>query len=364
MLLDLMLLDLNWRAAMKDDWLSDGRKIPDEVMDYFRKCAVQAIRENGHSPEVVADILGFSRSAIYEWLTRYDRGGYDALTSGKPPGAEPVITPEMDGWLKETVLNSTPARQGYDTVLWTRDILAELLKQQFGVTVAGVTVGLHLKQLGLSYQQPCYRDVRRDERDIEFFLNVKFPEIQRLAKNIGADIGFEDETGVGVRTRSGRTWGVIGHPPELDVSMQRGGYHVLSVVLPQGKMEYAVTADTVDSEQYIDFLKQLIEGRTQPLILVVDRVSFHRSEKVREFVRAHRAQLRIFFFPTGSPELNPDEQVGNEIKNNHIGKQPVKNKADLRKRLDSELNSLQHCTKRIQSFFRLPDTKYAAVYVC
>lgn len=349
---------------MQDDWLSDGRKIPDEVMDYFRKRAVQAIRENGHSPEIVADVLGFSRSCIYEWLTRYDQGGYDALASRKPPGAEPVITPDMEGWLKETVLNSTPVAHGYDTVLWTRDILADLLKQQFGVTVAGVTVGLHLQPLGLSYQKPCYRDVKRNKQDIEFFLNVKFPKIQQLATNLGADIGFEDEAGVGLRTRSGRTWGAIGHPPEITVVRQRGGYNVLSIVLPQGEMRYTVTADTVDSEQYINFLKQLLEGRTRPLILVVDRASFHRSEKVSEFVRAHRTQLRIFFFPTASPELNPDEQVWNEIKNNRIGKQPVKNKADLQKRLQSALGSLQHCTQRIRSFFQLPDTKYASVNVC
>ena len=45
--------------------------IPDEVMDYFRKRAVQAIWEDGYDPEIVAEVFGFSRSCIYEWLTRY-----------------------------------------------------------------------------------------------------------------------------------------------------------------------------------------------------------------------------------------------------------------------------------------------------
>jgi len=39
---------------MNEEWLVDGRKIPDEVMGYIRKIAVQAVRENGQSPEVVA----------------------------------------------------------------------------------------------------------------------------------------------------------------------------------------------------------------------------------------------------------------------------------------------------------------------
>ena len=125
---------------MKNDWLLDGRKIPDEVMNYFRKRAVQAIREKSQSPEVVAEVFGFDRSGIYEWLKHYEQGGYPALDSRQPPGAEPVITPAMDRWLKHTVLHSRPVEHGYDTVLWTRDLLAELIQKKFEVTVSGPTV--------------------------------------------------------------------------------------------------------------------------------------------------------------------------------------------------------------------------------
>jgi len=78
---------------------------------------------------------------------------------------------------------------------------------------------------------------------------------------------------------------------------------------------------------------------------------------VRDFVRAHRAKLRIFFLPKRASELNPDEDVWNEIKNNRIGKKPVKDKNDLKKYLFSTLRSFQKNTKRILSFFQLPDTK-------
>jgi transposase len=47
-----------------------------------------------------------------------------------------------------------------------------------------------------------------------------------------------------------------------------------------------------------------------------------------------------------SPELNPDEQVWNEVKNNTLGKQPIKNKRDLKKRLYSALRSLQRQSER------------------
>jgi transposase len=79
-------------------------------------------------------------------------------------------------------------------------------------------------------------------------------------------------------------------------------------------------------------LKQLIQTRQRPLILLIDRAPFHTSQKIRDFVRTHRARLRIYFLPQRAPELNPDEQVGNEVKNRRIGKQPVKHQKDLKKR--------------------------------
>jgi len=53
------------------------------------------------------------------------------------------------------------------------------------------------------------------------------------------------------------------------------------------------------------------------LILFVDRASFHHSERVKAFVRAHRDKIRIYFLPRYSPERNPAEQLWGEI--NHYG---------------------------------------------
>ncbi len=36
---------------MKAEWLFDARKIPDEVMNYLMRIAVQAIEEKHYSPE-------------------------------------------------------------------------------------------------------------------------------------------------------------------------------------------------------------------------------------------------------------------------------------------------------------------------
>ena len=223
---------------MKDEFEPDGRSIPGPVMDYLRKIAVRAVEEKGYSPEAVIDMLGLSRSCIYAWLRRYRADGLEGLETRAAPGAAPLITAEMDQWLRETVLQSTPEEHGYDTVLWTREILAELLKAEFGVEVSGRTVSLHLKKVGLTYQKPRYRATEQDPKEVEKFLSVTFPAIKRQAEKLRADIAFEDEGGVNLQTHAGRTWGERGHTPDVKRTDARGGFNVLATVQAQGHMRY------------------------------------------------------------------------------------------------------------------------------
>jgi transposase len=345
---------------MKPPWLSDARLIPDEVMDYIRKIAVHAVEENGYSPEDVINILGLSRSTIYDWLKRFRAYGYAGLDTKRAPGAEATVTEEMQKWLKKTVLESTPEDFGYDTTLWTCELLAQQLFQRFGVHVIGATINHHLHQLDLTYQKPMLIPREQDPAAVERFVSEEFPKLQRFAKKIQADIGFEDEAGVDLREHSGKTWGARGIRPEVEVTGTRGRLNVLSVVTAEGGLRYHVTEKSINSKEYIQFLEQLMEGRMRPLILIADRASFHRSRMVREFVCRHRHQIRLHYLPAYTPERNPDEHVWEEIKDKQLRRQPIKNKRDLKKRLHSALKSLQHRTERVVSFFHLPETQYAA----
>lgn len=344
---------------MVEEWMNDARKIPDEPMGYLRKVAVRAIEEKGYSPELIVDVLGISRSSVYEWLKRYREGGWEALESRPAPGAPPLITPEIEDWLRQTVLEKTPQDFGYETALWTRDILAALLHKYFGLTVGGSTVGMHLRRLGLSYRKPRWRPREQSPAAVERFVNDTFPRIRRLADKLHADIAFEDEAGIGLQTQAGKTWGERGTPAEVPASGKRGGVNLLSAVTAQGTMHFSLEEGKINTARYIAFLKQLTKGRTTPLIVIVDRAPFHQSEALRDFVRAHRTKLRVFFLPTYSPELNPDEQVWNTLKNKMVGRQGVTDKNHLTRAVRSAMRKLQQNAELIKSFFMLPETQYA-----
>jgi transposase len=218
---------------MANAWLTDARKIPDDVMSYIRKLAVRAVVEFGWSPECVYEIFGISRSSMYEWLDTFRGGGYEALETRIAPGAKPVMSGEMNTWLEWVVLSHNPTEYGDDTPLWTCEILAALLARECGVKVVGATANAHLKKLGMRYQVAHYRASEQDPVEIERFLNKTFPRVKRYAEKIGAEIAFEDETDVDRGAHAGRTWGACGETPEVIATGQRGKFNLLGSDSPQ-----------------------------------------------------------------------------------------------------------------------------------
>jgi transposase len=81
--------------------------------------------------------------------------------------------------------------------------------------------------------------------------------------------------------------------------------------------------------------------------LIVDHASYHTSKEVKELVERHHNKIQLFFLPPHSPELNPDEQVWNQIKHRGVEKEPIKNKKDLEHRLYVDLEKLKKNVERI-----------------
>ena len=270
--------------------------------------------------------------------------------------ARALVAAERDGTQIGLVSLANPGMTMDDAYAIQSALMAQKLAG--GRRVIGWKIGLTSKamQYALGIDTPD-SGVLFD--DMDFPDGAVIPAGRFIQPRIEAEIAFEDETGVGVSTRYGRTWGECGKTPEVPATDQRGKYNVLSTVSAQGNMRYSATEKNIDSQGFIRFLKQLLHGRTSPLILLLDRASFHGSKLVRDFVRAHRTQIRVFFLPRHAPEYNPDEQVWDEIKVNKIGRQPVKDKPDLKRRLYAALASLQSQALRIHSFFQLPETQYA-----
>ena len=46
----------------------------------------------------------------------------------------------------------------------------------------------------------------------------------------------------------------------------------------------------------------------------------HKARLVSRWLAEHREQIRVFFLPSYSPELNPDELLNQDVKTNALGR--------------------------------------------
>ena len=136
---------------------------------------------------------------------------------------------------------------------------------------------------------------------------------------------------------------------------------MISAVSPKGAMRFMLVKGRVTAGVFVDFLKRLIHNWPRSVFLIIDGHPVHRSVAVSKFVASTEGQLQLFYLPPYSPELNPDEQVWNHLKNRGVGRQPVTGPDQLKHLIISHLRRVQRLPSLGRSFFNLPETVYASI---
>lgn len=337
----------------------DARKLDHKTLEEIRIRAVRRVQE-GKSPEEVIRALGFSRSCIYEWLSRYRSGGWHSLKAKALTGRPRKITGKQMKWVYDTVTLKSPLQLKFAYALWTRRMVQAILSKKFGVRLSLASVGRLLAQLGLSCQKPLVRAFQQNSSLVRQWLKKEYPRIKAAAKRLGAEIYFEDEAGVRSDFHSGRTWAPVGKTPVLRATGARFGFNMISAVSPKGEMRFMVIRGRIRAKEICEFLKRLMHKAKRPVFLIMDGHPTHKAKAVQKIVESYGGRLKLFYLPPYSPELNPDEQVWNDLKNNGVGKSIITGPEDLSTKVISHMRSLQKNREKIRSFFQMPETKYAA----
>lgn len=106
-------------------------------------------------------------------------------------------------------------------------------------------------------------------------------------------------------------------------------------------------------------LKDLIRGRKNPILLVLDGLPAHQAKTVAQYVQSTRGRLELHFLPPYAPDLNPDEFVWGHLKQNGTSKKPLHKNEALRTRVESDLAAIRANKPLVRSFFRAPSVSYA-----
>ena len=338
----------------------DARSLTPAAQEALRRRAVKAIL-SGQRQKDVAKIFGVSTTALKDWMRLYRQGGEKALTPLKRGRRKQTkLEPWQAAQTVKTITDHCPDQIKLPWVLWTRDAVAQLIKDRFGIGISRWTAGRYLKRWGLTPQKPAKRALEQNPEAVRHWLETEYPRIKAAAQEEHAEIHWGDEMGIRNDHQTGTTWGLKGKTPVIATAGQRFSSNMISTITNRGTLRFMVFTKRFTADVFISFLRRLIASVDHKVYLIVDNYSVHKAGKVKKWLEKHREDIAIFYLPPYSPELNPDELLNNDVKSNASKSYRPRNKAELVQNMRFYLRVTQKRPDVVKRFFCDARVAYAA----
>src|SRR5208337_5386246 len=134
---------------------------------------------------------------------------------------------------------------------------------------------------------------------------------KKNAARLGAHLVFADESGFLLIPNVVRTWAPQGHTPiHRHRQGRRDKISVISGISVSPKrhrlgLYYLLFYDNIGQDEVCVFLRELLRHMRGPIIVLLDNSSTHKGAPLEQLLGQHR-RLRIKYFPSYAPQLNPD----------------------------------------------------------
>lgn len=341
---------------------TDTRKLKPEVQQELRKQAIR-LRKKGHTYREIGEIIGVHLTNVCKWWKAYEQGGQKAIRHqkrGRPQGACRSLSQDQEREIQKAIKDHCPDQLKLPFALWTRIAVQQLVEQLYSIRMPIRTVGEYLKRWGFTPQKPITRAYEKNPKAVQKWLDESYPEIARRAKTENAEIQWGDETGLLNNAYYNRSYSPAGHTPSIRMPARREGISMISTVTNRGKVRFMLYEEAMNAQTLIKFMSRLIKDTDKKVFLVLDNLRVHHSKLVKQWLEDHQQKIEIFYLPSYSPELNPDEYLNRDLKLNVHGGKPARNKGQLKKKTIRHLRKLQKLPNRIMKYFENPNIIYAA----
>ncbi|MBN2641392.1 MAG: IS630 family transposase [Victivallales bacterium] len=342
--------------------MRDARTIKPQDLFERRKQAVKLFQK-GMSRIEIGEIVGVHRNTVGEWIKLWQTSGIHALKvqeGGRPVGDGRILMPHEEKDIQKCLIDKCPDQLKLPFSLWTRKAVQLLIKERFDIDIAIRTVGKYLHKWVFTPQKPIKRSYERNEQHVTHWLNNEYPAIAARAKQEKAEIHWGDETGIRSDNVNGRSYAPKGKTP---VRRSRGAseqINMISSITNQGKVRFMFYKEKMCSDLLIKFMKRLIRSTDKKVYLLLDNLRVHHSKLVKEWLTEHKAFIEVYYLPSYSPDLNPDEFLNNDLKANLSQKPAKKTKGQWEKDAKTHMRSVQKRPEHIKSLFQAESIRYVS----
>ncbi len=318
------------------------------LREWKRKQGFEMLRK-GMKKSVISKKLEVNRKTVYNWSVKLEQSG--DWHDRKQPGSKGKLTENQKEKLKK-IIDSGPRIYGYDTDLWTLKRISEVISREYNIEYNTTHIWRILKNLGYSAQIPVAVAMEKNPEYVNEWLGKNYPEYVKEAGEKNATILFQDESGVQSRPNVRRTWSQKGKRPRMMARENRDRISITSAVTPDGGLYFMIKEGSMNSNDMINFMEQLLSEINGFLYMFWDNITIHRSRTVKDFLEMHNDRLITRRIPAYSPELNPDEFVWNALKYQELSNFCPASRDELKNKVILTMNRLTRNPEQMKNIIR------------
>lgn len=338
---------------------SENRKI-------IKKQVVGMLKKNMKHSDI-ANTLGISKYAVDRISCAYNKEGakcFTEKTRGRKFGAKRQLSPEQEKEIQQIIIDKYPNQLKMNFMLWTRAAVCELIKNKYNITITLRNMSEYLKRWGMTCQRPTQKAYFQDNVKINKFMHETYPGIVEKAKKEDAEIYWGDETGINNQEYHVKGFAPKGKTPEIASYSKIEKINMISAITNHGTCRFMCYEENMTQKLFIDFMERLVKDADRKVLFIVDNLKVHHGKIVKEWLDSHKDDIELFYTSPYSPEVNPDEYLNHNLKQNvHSGIIPH-SKSQIREKTESFMNDLQKHGEKVSAIFKHKKLNYIARYGC
>jgi transposase len=312
----------------------------------------------------IVEMTGLSYPGVRTAIDLYAQGGWSAIRPagrGREVGQARILEAGQEQALCKIICDQRPEQFKMDFCLWSRRAVMQLIEQEYGIVLGVRTVGKYLKRWGFTPQKPIKKAYEQRPEAVQAWLDEHYPAIEAQARAEAGEIHWGDEMALVNTDVRGRSYAPAGKTPVAYVpDGTRQKLSMIATVTNQGKTRWMIIDETFNADKLIEFLQALIKDAGKKVFLILDNLRVHHSKPVKAWLTERTSRIEVFYLPSYSPELNPEERLNADLKQAMGKRVPVRTKARLREAANEHMVMLEKSPGRVKSYFQDPRVKYAA----
>lgn len=238
---------------------------------------VENLKRGARTQKQIAEALGVTERTVNKIWSKYRKSGKESLFN-KKRGAK--SGKKLNGKMRQEVCKiiqtSLPDQIQLSFRLWTRQAVAELVRQVYKIELSIWQVGRYLNAWGYTLQSPLNSNQEQQPEMMRDWLRSSYPVIKRKAKLNDAIIYYAE-----VRTL-------------------KTGHHLIkmiSAVDNRGYLQFMFTEERLNSEVFLTFLKRMVKNTRRKIFLIPAFLPMLGTKKIKDWFSVNERRIAIFPLP-------------------------------------------------------------------